>query len=141
MILGSVYLISLMSENLHALRTSYQHNTLLKVFRDRQAQCRSIDDRFSLVKEYAALVLPDDPFHGPHCPKRTRRHYYKRRADGWAKGMTRPPCWICGNTAKHRHHVIPLSGGGRNRKDNLLPLCVLCHRGVHGGRQRGQEQK
>jgi len=118
--------------NWHTARGSYQHNTLLPDFRRRQQLCLDAKQRLALVREYAAMILPPDPFFPPLRPQRTRGAYKSRRADGWAVGTLRKPCWVCMGAAKHRHHVIPIAGGGRNRKDNLVPLCVACHHSVHG---------
>lgn len=40
-------------------------------------------------------------------------------------------CYVCGNKAVLRHHVIPLSRGGRNKRNNIVPLCNNCHYKVH----------
>lgn len=40
------------------------------------------------------------------------------------------PCFECGKTADHMHHVIPRSRGGTK----TLPLCTKCHATVHNVR-------
>lgn len=41
-------------------------------------------------------------------------------------------CYCCiKNKADIRHHVIPLSQGGRNKRNNIVPLCNTCHCKVH----------
>lgn len=37
-------------------------------------------------------------------------------------------CFECGKEARHRHHVVPASLGGKQ----TLPLCESCHSKVHG---------
>src|ERR1035438_3040020 len=42
------------------------------------------------------------------------------------------PCFCCVvNKATLRHHVIPLANGGRNKRNNIVPLCNSCHAKVH----------
>ncbi len=40
-------------------------------------------------------------------------------------------CWVCDALAAIRHHIVPLSAGGRNKKNNIVPLCNGCHLAVH----------
>lgn len=47
------------------------------------------------------------------------------------------PCYVCGQKASVRHHVIPLGKGGRNRRNNIVPLCNVCHVKVHPHMQVG----
>ncbi len=41
------------------------------------------------------------------------------------------PCFACGKRFDHRHHIIQIQHGGRNRKRNLVLLCRGCHSEVH----------
>jgi 5-methylcytosine-specific restriction endonuclease McrA len=41
------------------------------------------------------------------------------------------PCWVCKKPADVRHHVIPISKGGSNKRNNIVPLCTQCHTEVH----------
>lgn len=41
------------------------------------------------------------------------------------------PCYVCDNGADVRHHVITLQNGGRNKNNNIVPLCYSCHAKVH----------
>ena len=41
------------------------------------------------------------------------------------------PCYACGQPAVLRHHVVPVSHGGRNKRNNIVPLCHSCHQFVH----------
>lgn len=54
-------------------------------------------------------------------------------------------CKICGYNQKRqevsdgliyddcfeKHHIIPKSKGGKNNKENLINICVKCHRKLH----------
>lgn len=41
-------------------------------------------------------------------------------------------CYACvKNTAVLRHHVITLLNGGRNKRNNIVPLCNQCHIKIH----------
>lgn len=41
------------------------------------------------------------------------------------------PCYVCDGKASIRHHVTPLLKGGRNKQNNIVPLCNSCHEKVH----------
>lgn len=58
-------------------------------------------------------------------------------------GVTaRPPRWDRPGIALTRHHIIPRSQGGSNRKENIEILCWPCHAKEHGlgGEDPGYEQ-
>ena len=41
-------------------------------------------------------------------------------------------CWFCGNSKKlERHHIIPVSIGGKHLKDNKVDICSDCHSQLH----------
>lgn len=40
-------------------------------------------------------------------------------------------CYICGEKAYCMHHVVPLISGGTNKKNNLIPICIDCHKKIH----------
>ncbi len=40
-------------------------------------------------------------------------------------------CYVCESRAQVRHHVVPVSHGGRNKLNNLVPLCHSCHQELH----------
>ena len=40
-------------------------------------------------------------------------------------------CYVCREVATVRHHVVPVSHGGSNKKNNLVPLCHSCHQKLH----------
>ena len=41
-------------------------------------------------------------------------------------------CHFCGRENAEYHHIMPLSIGGTNDLNNILPLCPTCHKKVHG---------
>jgi 5-methylcytosine-specific restriction endonuclease McrA len=41
------------------------------------------------------------------------------------------PCYVCATPATVRHHVLPLMNGGRNKRNNIVPLCAACHAKIH----------
>lgn len=48
-------------------------------------------------------------------------------------------CRSCGaKTQLHIHHRIPLSKGGTNKLENLIPLCEKCHSKAHSNRDLNQ---
>ena len=40
-------------------------------------------------------------------------------------------CLICFRRYNHIHHIIPLSLGGTNAEENLIPLCFKHHIEIH----------
>ena len=42
-------------------------------------------------------------------------------------------CELCGDHAIDAHHIIPLEEGGPNTLDNLICVCISCHRQIHKG--------
>jgi 5-methylcytosine-specific restriction endonuclease McrA len=65
----------------------------------------------------------------------------KRKGFNFLKGIVFPlgentKCYVCGLKAKIRHHVVPLSKGGRNKRSNIVPLCHRCHCAVHPHMQK-----
>lgn len=40
-------------------------------------------------------------------------------------------CFVCGNPAHVRHHIVQLQNGGINSKKNLVSLCNPCHEQIH----------
>lgn len=42
-------------------------------------------------------------------------------------------CELCGYHALDAHHIIPLEEGGPNTLDNLICVCRSCHRQIHKG--------
>lgn len=114
-------------------RGSYLNRINLERFWEKAKGCMLPEHRFDLLVEMTRLRVAVHEM----TVKGRRSHYQRRRQRGWLAKATRKPCWVCLNPSRHRHHVIPIECGGRNIKKNIVPLCVLCHRGVHGGKQVG----
>ncbi len=65
----------------------------------------------------------------------TKRYQYKRKnAEGsitwqeWKAIVSGQTCAYCNKfPATSVDHVVPLSRGGTNNKDNLLPVCISCN--------------
>ena len=115
--------------NLHEQRRTYQNAQLLQAFWERARRATSRQGRLSLLHEMTYVELAPDPF-VEHSTQAGRRGFEKRKARGHfrLKGW----CWLCrGETPDHRHHVIPVKAGGRNRAGNIVLLCETCHRAVH----------
>lgn len=75
-----------------------------------------------------------------------RRNWQKRYPDDWKslsqsiKAKHNNRCSKCGCVGSfdnpiQLHHLIPLSRGGRNVQANFVPLCSICHRRSHRGKQ------
>lgn len=118
-----------MDQTVDAQRRTYQNAELLEGFWLRANQAQSRRGRLMLLRGMAALKLAPDPY-VEHSTSRGRHTFQKQksrgqyRLQGW--------CWICRNeTPDHRHHILPLKNGGRNRKANIVNLCEDCHRDVH----------
>lgn len=60
---------------------------------------------------------------------------------GWSLPLTdKSECYLCKGKATLRHHVIPLVKGGRNKLNNIVPLCQPCHCRVHPHMQKGYKR-
>ncbi len=53
---------------------------------------------------------------------------------GWAKGLSRIESWRY--LSSDIHHILPLSKGGPDSRDNMICLCPTCHRKFHSGEFR-----
>lgn len=56
---------------------------------------------------------------------------------GWLQSLYQNKCQICGDsfiipsTRKHyseHHHIVPVSNGGKNTKENIIVVCPTCHK-------------
>ncbi len=56
-----------------------------------------------------------------------------RRSRWWQRKIAAGRCFYCGRTvgaaALTMDHVVPLSRGGKSRKNNLVPCCKSCNTG------------
>ena len=63
----------------------------------------------------------------------------RQKRDGFNRGKVKrfglskaTMCWCCQKEhATLRHHVRPLLKGGRNKVNNIVPLCRWCHGKIH----------
>lgn len=110
-------------------RRSYQNAQLLKAFWLKADRAQSRGGRLFLLRQMVQVELDPDPY-VEHDTKRARHHFEKRKSRGHFK--LKGWCWVCRKeTPDHRHHIIPVKAGGRNRADNLVSLCATCHRDIH----------
>ncbi len=69
----------------------------------------------------------------------------RRRGFDFTKGYKFPLentiCYVCSSIATIRHHVRPLSKGGKNKRNNIVPLCHKCHCSVHPHMQKGYKKE
>lgn len=49
-------------------------------------------------------------------------------------------CELCGDYALDAHHIVPLEEGGPNTLDNLICVCRSCHRQIHKGVYKFDEE-
>lgn len=111
-------------------RRTYQHSQLLKQFWPKARKAQSKRGRMDLLRRYSRILLGPDPYLPDIPASAARRHFGKRKLRGHFK--LRGWCWCCEReTPDDRHHIIPLKNGGRNIKQNIVPLCSTCHREVH----------
>lgn len=47
-----------------------------------------------------------------------------------------PLCAVCGAPATEVHHIVPVSQGGTNVRENLVALCHACHARITVEQQR-----
>lgn len=45
--------------------------------------------------------------------------------------LTSKKCRLCGKPAYCMHHILPLCKGGDNSNNNLVPVCLECHKKIH----------
>ena len=69
---------------------------------------------------------PIPPKNGPV----TMRSAFNRMR-GWRFIIRGLECYCCDAPAQIRHHVTPLHKGGRNKDNNIVPLCKSCHAEIH----------
>lgn len=48
-------------------------------------------------------------------------------------------CEVCAGRAQHAHHLVPRSAGGLDVAQNLLAVCLVCHRRIHDNPQWARE--
>jgi len=50
-------------------------------------------------------------------------------------------CQYCGGPGDELHHILFRSQQGKNKANNLITLCIECHRGHNGIHGRGKDLK
>lgn len=89
--------------------------------------CKSKDKKMQILRAF-------EQFSRKECSKGWRHKRRKTFTAGTSIGyeiLDRYPCFSCGETPHHRHHIIQLQHGGGNHARNIVPLCRTCHRKVH----------
>lgn len=67
-----------------------------------------------------------------------RKQFEEIRNQIWAEKQHK--CVNCGAESNlHLHHIVPLSLGGTNNIDNIVPLCEECHSKVHKLNMKGHK--
>ena len=77
--------------------------------------------RLGILKHYATLTVP------------RRKNYREIRHGGHTHGpASQHPCFACHRRpASCWHHVIQVQYGGRNRANNMVAICHVCHCEIH----------
>ncbi|WP_204106062.1 MULTISPECIES: HNH endonuclease [Spirulina sp. CCY15215] len=63
------------------------------------------------------------------------RPYKHRKAQKEVKEYEQYQCMVCGKISQNAqgHHLIPYSEGGSADMQNMITLCLDCHRKYHRG--------
>ena len=62
-----------------------------------------------------------------------RKEHNIRRIDGTYKKLLGAECVNCGSNENiEYHHIVPLCVGGTNKLTNIVPVCIRCHKAIHG---------
>ena len=65
--------------------------------------------------------------------KALRSEHNKRVQSGFYRENLGHTCVNCGTTENiEYHHIVPLCVGGTNRLTNISPVCIRCHKAIHG---------
>lgn len=65
--------------------------------------------------------------------KQAREEFNTPEYKKYLKAVKGCKCLFCGATKGiEYHHIVPLSQGGDNRLNNIVPLCTACHIKAHG---------
>jgi 5-methylcytosine-specific restriction protein A len=80
-----------------------------------------------MLRVYSKLVIKENI---DRDERRRIRKKFKKRKKRW--GYCKPAsCVCCGEDASEVHHIIPISRGGTNDKNNLVRVCWDCHKEIH----------
>lgn len=105
---------------------SSQNARLLTEFKQRARACVAKADRLALLQEFAERQATGTT--RSVAQRRARFEHRKQKGHYDCMGSF---CWVCRDPSEARHHVIQIQHGGRNRKDNIVMLCRVCHVLVH----------
>jgi len=114
-------------------RTGYstycQYKNLVQHFRKRMGHTY-IPGReeytMSMLKLYSEIVIDYKERKKLAVAKREKWHKQIQHDRLFAR-----PCFACGSSCDHRHHIIQLQNGGDNHKRNVVPICLPCHTKIH----------
>lgn len=99
-------------------------------------KCIKPENRLAFLKAHVKVIKVErTPLEISQC--RSGFDYSKYRMFPMAASCK---CYLCGGRATLRHHVVPLAQGGRNRTNNIVPLCHSCHITVHPHMQPGHKR-
>ncbi len=87
--------------------------------------CLPYPRKLALLRSMASLNLLQKT--KPERLKNIRAHFNAEFRDE----QDERPCFLCKARFNHRHHIIQLHRGGRNRSRNIVLLCRGCHALVH----------
>jgi 5-methylcytosine-specific restriction endonuclease McrA len=103
---------------------------LLAEFKQRTATCSTKAERLALLQDFAERRIESGDGPRQSSPHHRRARFEVRKNRG-AYDCMGAFCWVCRDPSEVRHHVVQLQHGGRNRKDNIVVLCRVCHALVH----------
>lgn len=68
--------------------------------------------------------------------RKLRNQHIDRLNKGIYEEVLGNVCCNCGSTEDITyHHIVPLSQGGTNKLSNITPVCVRCHKAIHGWKE------
>ena len=95
-------------------------------FKPCQGLCSNYSHKKALLVALAGIVFNKRPYDKRQS---TRKDFDEVKEDKYS--MIREICFLCGEQAHHRHHIIQIQHGGQNHRGNIVALCRKCHRSVH----------
>lgn len=107
-------------ENLHANASSLDEGLDNQTVEEMDAEANNIDDSFK-----------------PHQQKVGEREYIDPNLKKSVLVRDGYRCWCCKTGGEafvdvlDFHHIVPVSLGGKDTKENAVMLCLTCHRMVH----------
>jgi hypothetical protein len=107
-----------------ATRTERFDKSITKA-RKKLARAKKLGPGMTLaaLKECAGIFL----FKPPEWAK----SQYSRQKHYYCPLRKHHKCFVCGEQAEIRHHIIQLHHGGFNERRNLVRLCRKCHKEIH----------